>query len=117
MPHLVTDPDHKRRLGEESKAVAVDMESATAARICRQQGIPYGSLRAISDDWNMPLSSVLADLAPGGRVRWGHLLWALLRSPRLAGELWRLAGQTGTAARELGLGLGELLTLSLDWLK
>ncbi len=116
-PGLVADPEQKRQLSELHQAVAVDMESAIAARICRQRGIPYGCLRAISDDWNTPLSPTLASLVPGGRVSWGRLLLALVRTPQLAGELWRLAKQTKTAARTLGLGLGEVLTLTLDWME
>ena len=114
---LVDDPEQKRRLGEEYQAIAVDMESAVAARFCRQRGIPYGCLRSISDDWNTPLSPAVAWLAPDGRVSWWRLLAALIRSPRLMGELWRLAKQTRTAARQLGLGLGEFLTLTLDWME
>ena len=44
-----------------------------------------------------------------------RLAAALVRTPRLAGELWRLAGQTRTAARRLALALGEVLTLTLPW--
>ncbi len=115
-PYLVTDPAEKRRLGEEHQALAVDMESAVAARICKQHGIPYGCLRAVSDDWDTPLSPALAGIAPGGRVSWRRLLLALVRLPRLMGELLRLAKQTKAATRRLGLGLGELLTLTLDWM-
>jgi hypothetical protein len=78
--------------------------------------VPYGCLRAISDDWNTPVSPAVVRLAPDGRVSWWRLLAALVRSPRLTTELWRLAKQTRAAARQLGLGLGELLTLTLDWL-
>ena len=113
-PDLVTDPARKRELGERHQALAVDMESAVAARVCHQSGIPYGCLRAISDDWDTPLSPTLASLTPGGRVSWIRLLAALIRSPKLAAELGRLAGQTKSAARELGRGLGELLTLTLN---
>jgi adenosylhomocysteine nucleosidase len=115
-PNLVTEPAEKRRLGEQHQALAVDMESVVAARACRQRGIPWGCLRAVSDDGDTPLSPALARLAPDGRVSWWRLLLALVRSPRLTAELWRLAKQTKTAARQLGLGLGELLTLTLDWM-
>ena len=38
-----------------------------------------------------------------------RILMALLASPRLAGELWRLAGQTRLAAERLAQSLIELL--------
>jgi nucleoside phosphorylase len=113
---LIGDPAQKRRLAQEHQAVVVDMESAVVAKTCKQRGVPYGCLRVLSDDWETPLSPALARLAPEGRVSWWRLLMALIRSPRLVLALRRLAKQTSTAARELGLGLGELLTLTLDWL-
>jgi hypothetical protein len=36
-------------------------------------------------------------------------------SPRLGGELWRLAKQTQYASEQLGRALGELLTLTLPF--
>ena len=50
-----------------------------------------------------------------GRVSPIRLALAVLARPWLVPELWRLAGATRIAARQLGLGLGELLTLTLDW--
>jgi hypothetical protein len=35
----------------------------------------------------------------------------------LAGELWRLALQSRRAAAQLAKALGELLTLTLPWMK
>src|SRR5262249_17045906 len=45
---LVTDPGEKRRLGAAHGALAVDMESAAVARLCRERGVPFGCLRAVS---------------------------------------------------------------------
>jgi hypothetical protein len=42
-----------------------------------------------------------------------RLALGLFRSPRLAGELWRLARQTSLAGERLAAALGELLTLTL----
>jgi adenosylhomocysteine nucleosidase len=114
--HLVGDPAEKRALGEKHEAVAVEMESATVARLCSKHAIPFGCVRAISDDWNTPLSPQLVSVLAGGRVSYGRLLWHVLTSPRLTGELWRLARQTKVAAEQLGRALGELLTLTLPWM-
>ena len=49
----------------------------------------------------------------------GALAWlglAVLRRPWMVGELWRLAGATRHAARQLSLALGEVLTLTLNWM-
>jgi nucleoside phosphorylase len=112
---LLTDPAEKQRLGQQHEALAVDMETATVARLCREHGIPFGCVRAISDDVRTPLSPRLLSLLAGGRVAPHRVVAALFRWPRMAGELWRLEGQTRFAAGQLAVGLGELLTLTLPW--
>jgi adenosylhomocysteine nucleosidase len=108
-PALVASPAEKRRLAAEYGAVAVDMETAVVARHCHQHGVPFGCLRAISDDLDTPLSPELVGLLSGGQVSPFRLVVSLLRRPGLARELWRLEGQTRTAARQLAAGLARLL--------
>jgi adenosylhomocysteine nucleosidase len=112
---LVATAEDKRGLGERYQASAVDMESAVFARLCRQHGVPFGCVRAVSDEVETPLSPQLASLLSGGRVAPMRLLGAIVASPRLTGELWRLARSTRRAASQLGKALGELLTLTLPW--
>ncbi len=111
VPTLVGDPDEKRRLGEQHDAVAVDMETAVLARACQKKGVPFGALRVISDALTTPLSPQLVDVLKTGRVAPLRLAAAVLRSPQLVGALWRLSRDTRHAARQLALGLSELLTL------
>jgi adenosylhomocysteine nucleosidase len=110
---LVSGPPTKGELGEKYGALAVDMESATVARECSRQGVPFGCVRAISDDVHTALSPQLAGLLSGGRVSPLRVLGLLLRRPLVLGELWRLGRDTRLAAVELGKALGELLTLTL----
>jgi adenosylhomocysteine nucleosidase len=114
---IVSDPARKRELGDQHRALAADMESAVVARLCRNKAIPFGCLRVVSDDQSTPLSPRVASLAPDGRVSWLRLLWLLLRSPGSTGELWRLAKLSKMASKRLGKALGELLTLTLDWME
>lgn len=114
-PHLVTTPSEKRELGRRHDAIAVDMESATVARLCQQRGVPFGCVRAISDDLQTPLSPRLAGLASGGRVSPWAVVTMLATSPWLMSDLWRLAAWTRLASDQLGKALGELLTLTLPW--
>jgi adenosylhomocysteine nucleosidase len=109
-PYLVGEPKKKRNLGQAHGALAVDMESAAFARICGQHGIPFGCLRAISDDMDTPLSPVLVKLLAGGRIAWRHVLAALLRRPALLGEFMRLSRDTRAASDQLGKAIGGLLT-------
>jgi hypothetical protein len=115
MPNLVANPEEKHALGRRQEAVAVDMETAVVARRCAEKGVPFGCVRAISDDVHTALSPRLLALLSGGRVSAWRLVIGLLAAPRLTGELWRLAKRTRHAADQLGLALGELLTLTLPW--
>jgi len=110
---LVSTPKEKLNLGQKHRALAVDMETAEVARLCQERQVPFGCLRAISDDLSMPLSPRLLDLLRGGRVLPLRLLAGVAWRPGLLPELVRLADQTRTAARQLAAGLNELLTLTL----
>jgi adenosylhomocysteine nucleosidase len=113
VPRLVATPQDKAELGRKHDAQGIDMESAVVARMCNRSGIPFGCVRAISDDVRTALSPRLVSLLSAGRVSPWRLLLALGREPRIALELGRLAKQTRRAANQLGLALGELLTLTL----
>ena len=112
---LVGSPNDKRALGQTHQTLAVDMESATFAALCSTRSIPFGCLRAISDDADTSLSPQLVALLSGGRVSWWKSLAALARRPALLSEFMRLARDTREASEHLGKGLGELLTLTLAW--
>jgi adenosylhomocysteine nucleosidase len=107
--NIVASPEEKRRLGERSGAVAVDMETAIVANLCSKAGVPFGCLRAISDDADTFLSESLLAVLQGGRVRPARLLAAVLQRPSLIAELMRLGAHTRKAARRLAVGLEELL--------
>ena len=112
-PALVSTPEEKRRLGHTHAAVAVDMESATMAQVCQRFELPFGCVRAISDEVDTPLSPCLVSLLSGGRVAPFRLARSVVRSPGLLGELWRLRRHTTTAAQQLAKALGELLSLTV----
>jgi adenosylhomocysteine nucleosidase len=101
VPELISDPQEKQRLGRQYEALAVDMESAVAARLCHQHQVPFACLRVISDDWQTSLSPHLTKLLRHGHVSLPRLASHVLRYPPLIGELWRLAGQTRQASRRL----------------
>ncbi len=107
---LIGDPQWKQRLGWEYQALAVDMETAVVAHLCHEHGIPFACVRVISDDLNTSLSPHLVDLLRRGRVSPVRLAGAVFRHPALLAELWRLAGQTRGAAKQL-LALSSVLSL------
>lgn len=106
---LIADPDEKRSLGRQHDALAVDMETATVARMCSRHGIPFGCIRVISDDVHTPLAPQLDAIIVNGRVSFARLMLHLCRRPGLARELWRLDTHTRLAAARLGDALAEVL--------
>jgi nucleoside phosphorylase len=110
---LVADPQKKRMLGDHHQALAVDMETAVIARHCSDNRIPFGCLRAISDDWSTPLSPGLADLLQQGRVASFQVVRALIRQPSMIRECWRLARHTRQASDQLGWALEAALLAGL----
>jgi adenosylhomocysteine nucleosidase len=115
VPEMVSTPVRKAELAQKHQALVVDMEAAIVARACVRNEIPFGCVRAVSDCAKTPLSPRLVGLLQGGQVSPPRLLLECARSPRLIGELWRLAGDTKRASQQLGKALGELLTLTLPW--
>jgi adenosylhomocysteine nucleosidase len=113
---LIASPDEKRRLGETHGAVAVDMESALFAERCARAGVPFGCVRVISDDVATPISQRVMTLLEGGTVTPWRIIAELARRPGMVPELLRLGRDTKRASRQLGLALGELLTLTLSWM-
>jgi adenosylhomocysteine nucleosidase len=114
-PDLVDTPAKKAELAGEHQAIAVDMESVHAARMCTRKDIPFGCARAISDRADTALSPRLRALLNNGRPSIPRVVAASIRAPRLVGEMRRLARDTRFAADQLGKALGELLTLTLPW--
>jgi adenosylhomocysteine nucleosidase len=114
-PHLVGSAEEKRHLGQTLGALAVDMESVAVARLCSKKGITFGCLRVISDDMHTPLSPRLVSLLAGSQISWWRVVSALIRQPSLLREFMRLERATRLASEQLGKGLGELLTLTLEW--
>jgi adenosylhomocysteine nucleosidase len=106
---IVAEPARKHELGVRYGALAVDMESAAAARVCHERGVPFGCLRAISDDVDSRLPPTLVGLLQGGRPSPLGILAAILREPRIVGAMLRLAKSTRLAAQRLAATLDQLI--------
>jgi adenosylhomocysteine nucleosidase len=106
---LVADPSEKRRLAEESQAIAVDMESDAVAAVCVERGVPFRVVRAVSDTVDTALSPRLVRLLAGGRVSPLKAVATLARQPSLLGEFRRLARDTRLAAANLAAELARVV--------
>jgi adenosylhomocysteine nucleosidase len=100
---FVRTPEEKRRLGA-SGAVAVEMEAAGVAREVRGLGLPFVSVRVVTDqagegfiiDYNQARDA-------SGRFRWGRVAGLALRSPwRAFPELARFYRRARMASEALG---------------
>lgn len=73
----------KRRLFDDGAAAAVDMESAAAARVAMEAGIPFMALRVIVDPADTALPpAAMAGMTADGATQTGPVLRALLRRPQ-----------------------------------
>ncbi len=98
----VTTPAQKARLFSETGAVAVDMESAIAARLAAEKGLPFLVVRVIADDARLALpAAALAGVDADGMVRPLATAMALLSRPGEIFGLLRLARATAEARRRL----------------
>lgn len=89
---ILSTPEHKRRVGRDNAAQAVDMESGRIGEACAASGLPFLVVRAIVDelDDRLPRQS-LANISPHGSLRAAPLLANLIRYPGEWAPLARLA--------------------------
>jgi hopanoid-associated phosphorylase len=110
----VAHSSDKRRLHEQTRAAAVDMESHIAGRIAAAHKIPFAVCRTVIDaaHTNLP-PAALVGLGPGGRPDILAVSRSVLRQPSQLPALVRTAIDAGIARqalrsgrRLLGAGLG-----------
>jgi adenosylhomocysteine nucleosidase len=107
---IIATATEKLLLGEETGALAVDMESAAVLRRAAEAGVPALALRAISDraDESLPLDFELC-FDSHGQFHLARLLLLLARHPRAVGPLTRVGRQSASAGRSLTGFLGDHL--------
>lgn len=92
----------KAALYESTGALAVDMESAIAARFAAKRNLPFAVLRVISDDAAHVLPpAALVAMKPNGGIAIGRVLGSLLRHPLQVAALIRTARASNKAFKEL----------------
>lgn len=66
---IVFDRNERRRLHDETAAMAVDMESHVAAKIADEHGLPFAALRVVSDTHRQALPpAALVAMLPSGKI-------------------------------------------------
>jgi adenosylhomocysteine nucleosidase len=115
---IVETRPEREKLRAESGAVAVDMETETIARACAHHGLPFLSLRVISDTADAPFplaGSILFNMGkqktePGRLAR--HLLAHPAKLPRLVSFSRRIGRARAELTRALELILQDEITKS-----
>jgi adenosylhomocysteine nucleosidase len=110
---LLVSAEEKRRLREDTGAIAADMESHAIAEAARQAGRPFVVLRAVADPAGQALPQTAGEsLAPDGQVRPLAVVEGLLGQPHdLPGllALWRQSARAHAALRRATLLAGAAL--------
>lgn len=110
---IVMEGAEKRRLREETGALAVDMESHVAARIAAEHGLPFAAVRVVSDTTHHDLPPAFLNcMRPDGGIDYAAITRSILGDPRQLPALMRTAREVEAAFRSLQrnrLALGPLL--------
>lgn len=101
---IIATPSEKRRVREETGALAVDLESDVVARIAASAGIPFVVVRTIADPVCRELPpAALIPLAKDGTPKFFHVLASVARRPRQVAALVGLARETRAALAALAV--------------
>ena len=110
MPQIVRTVAEKKRLGEVTGGLAVDMESAAVERVCRERKVPFVGLRVISDDLTKDLPvEVLSVVGATGSLRLGAAIGAVFKRPSSVMDMLELRDNANKAAERLCRFLAGIL--------
>ena len=108
-PHVVVGASDKAAVAARWGGMALDMESAGAARAAQEAGVPFIAVRAISDRFEEDLPVDFNLFTRDGGMDWPGLILHILTHPRKIPPLMRLGRQSGLAARNLAGAVEKLL--------
>jgi hopanoid-associated phosphorylase len=119
---VLDDAEDKDKLHQRSGALAVDMESAVAARFAAARNLKLAVLRVISDDASHTLPpAALVAMTPDGGIALTRVLWSVVKNPLQIPALIRTGRTSNKAFAELlrcrdllGPGLGGVGLSSPD---
>ncbi len=107
---LVPSAAAKARLWMETGAQAVDMESAAIVLWARDRALDVTAVRAVADPAGVGVPADLAAVVePGGRVRPGRALRAVLARPGAVADALTLGRNTERALRTVAAALGRIV--------
>jgi adenosylhomocysteine nucleosidase len=98
----VTTSLEKKEIARSSGAIALDMESGGAARGSIEAGVPFFSIRAISDGLDEDLPVDFNILMRDGKMRWGRFMVYFMTHPAKIKPLMMLGRNSRLARERLG---------------
>lgn len=108
--HMIATPAARAALARETGAIAVDMESAAIARVAAERGIPFATIRIVTDG---PGDTLVIDWdryrRADGSMRTSAAVLSALRSPQGVAELFRLWYASKQASHALSKYLRQFL--------
>lgn len=109
---VVAAAAQKQRLGQLSKALAVDMEAHSIGRVAVQRQLPFVSLKTVFDAYDDDIALSLTQCTtPTGSLKLASLVSTLLFHPALLADLPRLRRKAKIATQHLESWLFRFLTL------
>jgi adenosylhomocysteine nucleosidase len=107
---IATTIAEKTKLRYETRADAVEMESAAIHAVCAERGIPCATVRVISDTASEDLPLDFNALAkPDKSLDFGKLFLTIAKSPGKIGALMELHKKTSFAAQQLADVLAKVV--------
>jgi adenosylhomocysteine nucleosidase len=105
----IAGPAEKRRLAAACDAGLVDMEAAGVARLAALRGIPFQSVKGVSDSLADPLPDLNRFLSPTGRFHLARFVAFALLRPWHWPVLARMGENSASSARLMSASLLEIL--------
>ena len=110
----VVSRQRKEELARQYRASAVDMEAAAVGAIAQEAGVPFVSVKAISDPLDFPMPPLDRFIGPAGKLNLLHVMgWAALR-PGAWRALAALRRNSRKAAEELARELDRMLAKCIN---
>jgi|GEM_PF-335482 len=106
---IVYNPENKQALGNLYNVSALEMETFQLASVAKEKGIPFLSLRAISDSAEEELLNVSPMLTQDGNVSFLKAGWFVLSRPGSMKDLLNLKKRSDRTTQSLTNALKKLL--------
>lgn len=109
-PGLVSKLEVLRDLDRQWLPAVLDLETFTLAQEAEEKGIPFSSIRAVSDEWDMDVGPRIEGMLGEDLViKPSRMMLRLISRPWESVLLWRLLRRSRVAARGLGNALFHVL--------